>query len=147
MNPRSSLAHCALITLAFALLISPFERALAQWAIPDELREATSVLNDEQTEFITSGDVLKFIPERQLEHELATRDADSLRNFVNDVMSLAAQMAYDPERDMGAIPLNLTTGNFNGSMPTLEPLRDFKREPGPFSVHRYLFPQSGIDAH
>ncbi len=144
MNPRSSLAHCALVTLSFALLIFPFERALAQWAIPDELREAISVLNDEQTEFITSGDVLKFIPERQLEHELATRDADSLRNFVNDVMSLAAQMAYDPERDMGAIPLNLTTGNFNGSMPTLEPLRDFKREPGPFSVHRYLFPQSGV---
>ena len=144
MTPRSILAHCALVTILFALLLAPFEHALAQWAVPDELREAASVLNDEQTEFITSGDVLKFIPERQLEHELATRDADSLRNFVNDVMSLAAQMAYDPERDMGAIPLNLTTGNFNGSMPTLEPLRDFKREPGPFSVHRYLFPQSGV---
>jgi len=48
-----------------------------------------NTLNDEQIEFITSGAVLKFIPERQLEHELATRDADSLRTLVNDLMSVA----------------------------------------------------------
>lgn len=144
MKPRSIFAHCPLVAISLALLLSPFASALGQLSIPDELRAAMSVLDEEQTEFITSGDVLKFIPERQLEHELATRDADSLRNFVNDVMSLAAQMTYDPERDMGAVPLNLTTRNFNEGISTPAPLRDFKREPGPFSVHRYLFPQSGV---
>jgi arginase family enzyme len=29
-------------------------------------------------------------------------------------------------------------------LPTPAPLRDFEREPGPFSVHRYLFPGSGV---
>ena len=143
MNPRSIFSHCALVALSLAVLL-PFEYALGQWSVPNELRTAMSVLNDEQTEFITSGAVLKFIPERQLEHELATRDADSLRKFVNDVMSLAAQMTYDPERDMGAVPLNLTTRNFNEGVLTPASLRDFEREPGPFSVHRYLFPQSGV---
>jgi agmatinase len=137
--------HCALVTLGLAMLLSPFENALGQWSVPDELRAPLSILNDEQIEFITSGAVLDFIPQRQLEHELATRDADGLRIFVSDLMSIAAQMAYDPERDMGAAPLNLTATNFNNStMPTPAPLREFKREPGPFSVHRYLYPRSGV---
>ena len=59
-------------------------------------------------------------------------------------MLLADKMAYDPERDMGAAPLNLTSKSFGGAMPTPAPLRDFEREPGPFSVHRYLFPKSGV---
>ena len=60
-------------------------------------------------------------------------------------MSLAAQMGYDPGRDMGAAPLNLAAKNFHRStIPTPAPLRDFEREPGPFSVHRYVFPQSGV---
>jgi len=145
MNPRRAPTYCAAVTISLALLLPPFESALAQWSAPDELRAAMDVLNDEQTGFVTSGDILKFIPERQLEHELATRDADSLRNFVDDLMSLAAQMAYDPDRDMGAAPLNLTASNFrNSTIPIPAPLRDFKREPGPFSVHRYLYPKSGV---
>ncbi len=144
MNFPDIRTRYALVTLFVTLLLSPIENALGQWPIPEELRDAVSVLNDEQTEFITSGDVLEFIPERQLEHELGTRDAYGLRNFVNDLMSFAAQMAYEPERDMGAIPLNLTARSFNDAVPTPAPLRDFKREPGPFSVHRYLYPQSGV---
>jgi agmatinase len=126
------------------MLLLSSEGALGQWSIPDDLRPKASVLNDEQIEFITSGAILEFIPERQLEHELATRDPEGLRSFINDLMSLADQMGYDPERDMGAAPLNLTSKSFNGSLPTPAPLRDRKREPGPFSVHRYLFPTSGV---
>lgn len=136
--------RCALVTFFLTLLLQ-FESAFGQWSIPGELRAQASILNDEQTGFITSGAILEFIPERQLEHELATRDADGLRNFVNDLMSFAAEMSYDPERDMGAAPLNLTAREFNnGSQPTPAPLRELEREPGPFSLHRYLFPQSGV---
>ena len=113
MNSQSILTRCALVTLFLALLLSPFDTALGQWSVSDELRAQVSVLNDEQTEFITSGAILEFIPERQLEHELATRDADSLRSFVDDLMSFAAEMSYDPERDMGAAPLNLNARFFN----------------------------------
>jgi len=145
MNSQSILTRCALVTLFLAFLLPPFGTALGQWSASDELRAQVSVLNDEQTEFITSGAILEFIPERQLEHELATRGADSLRSFVDDLMSFAAEMRYDPERDMGAAPLNLNSRSFNnGALPTPAPLRELKREPGPFSVHRYLFPQSGV---
>lgn len=145
MNSQGTLIRYAVVTLLMALLLLPFQNAIAQWSVPDELRAAVSVLSDEQAEFITSGAVFDFIPQRQLEHELSTRDADSLRAFVTDLKSLATQMAYDPERDMGAAPLNLNASDFNYTgMPTPAPLRDHKREPGPFSVHRYLYPKSGV---
>jgi len=145
MNSPGFLSRSALLAIVVALSLSAPEESRAQWSVPDELSEAVGTLTDEQTAFVTSGDILNYIPERQLEHELAVRDADSLGRFIDDLMSLAEQMAYDPERDMGAIPLNLTTRNFKGTgIPTPAVLRDFEREPGPFSVHRYLYPQSGI---
>ena len=145
MNFQKSLNYRVLAILILALLSSPFNTALAQWQIPPELEPQVSVLSDQQLEFITSGAVFDYMPERQLEHELATREADSLRNMIDDVMALARQMGYDPARDMGAAPLNLTSDYFNRRMqPTLEPLRELERDPGPFSVHRYLFPKSGV---
>jgi len=145
MNTPDISMRCALATLVLALLLPPFESALAEWSVPDELQTQVNTLNDEQIEFITSGAVLKFIPERQLQHELATRDTDSLQALVNDLMSVADEMGYDPQRDMGATPLNLASKRFNrGKLPTPAPLREIQRDPGPFSVHRYLFPRSGI---
>ena len=145
MNPPSILARCGMVTLILALLLPPFEKAAGQWSIPEELRTSLSTLNAEQLEFVSSGAALEFIPERQLEHELATRDADSLRTFVDDLMSVAKEMGYDPNRDMGATPLNLASKRFNkGKLPTPAPLRKLKRDAGPFSVHRYLFPTSGV---
>ena len=126
------------------ILLLSVENALGQWSVPDALQAQASVLNDEQLEFLTSGAILKYLPERQLEHELATRDADSLRSLVDDLMSLADKMGCDPAQDMGAAPLNLTSKTFNAAMPTPATLRDFEREPGPFSMHRYLFPKTGV---
>jgi len=133
------------LLLAGALLVLVAHDALAQWTPPPELKEAVDSLDDAQAAFIISGAILEFVPERQLEHEIATRDAAGLRRFVDDLMAVAADMRYDPARDMGAAPLNLTSRGFNrGTVPTPAPLREPKREPGPFSVHRYLYPQSGV---
>ncbi len=145
MNPRAPGSRATLIALAFALVLVLQQSAHGQWRVPEALQAQAGVLSEEQLEFLTSGAVLEYLPERQLEHELATRDADSLRGMVEDIMALARQMGYDPERDMGAAPLNLTSEYFNRrTLPTPEPLRELKREPGPFSVHRYLFPRSGV---
>jgi agmatinase len=132
----------ALITALFALTSGP---ALAQWVVPSDLNDSVSALTDAQADFITSGDILNFIPERQLEHELRTRDADNLAHFLDDLLAVAEDMTYDPERDMGAAPLNLTSPSYNrGMVVTPAPLREMERAPGPFSVHRYMFPQSGV---
>ena len=119
--------------------------AYSEWSVPDELTDKVSGLEEDQQQFIKSGMALDFLPETQLEHELATRDASGLQAFVNDLMSLAEQMGYDTQRDMGAMPLNLNSKQFNrGTVPTPAPLRKLDREAGPFSVHRYAFPQSGV---
>lgn len=145
MNPPGILARCGMLALILALLLPPFEKAAGQWSMPEELRAPLSMLNAEQHEFVSSGAALEFIPEQQLEHELATRDADSLRTLVDDLMAVAREMGYDPSRDMGAAPLNLASKRFNkGKLPTPAPLRELKRDAGPFSVHRYLFPTSGV---
>ena len=144
MKRRPFQKHCALAAVSLTLLL-PLDYAFAQWSIPDELRDEASVLNDEQAEFLTSGAILEFMPERQLEHELATRDAEGMRKLVDDLIAFAARMRYDPEKDMGAAPLNLNASTFNATgIPTPPELRDFERQPGPFSVHRYQFPRSGV---
>jgi len=145
MTPPANLMRCAPAVFLMALLLLPCERAQGQWNVPSELLERVSALSDAQAEFVTSGAALQFLPEQQLEHELATRDASGLQSLINDLISLSAEMGYDPGRDMGATPLNIAATRFNrGNLPTPAPLRDFEREPGPFSVHRYLFPQSGV---
>jgi arginase family enzyme len=145
MNLPSISMRCAPAILLLALLLPLSEGAHGRWSVPNELRAQVGLLSDDQIEFITSGAALKFLPEQQLKHELATRDAASLQNLLNDLMSLADEMSYDPERDMGATPLNIASKRFNGgTLPTPPPLRELERNPGPFSVHRYLFPQSGV---
>lgn len=145
MSPRGTLNPNALLALILVTLLVQYGPVYGEWSVPDELTEKMTVLDDGQQQFIMSGAILDFLPERQLEHELATRDAASLQKFVDDVMSLAVEMGYDPQRDMGAMPLNLNSKQFNRrTEPTPAPLRDFQREPGPFSVHRYVFPESGV---
>lgn len=144
MNPCKTLTRFSGVALLLATTLL-WPAAFAQWSIPVELRERTGQLDAAQLEFITSGAILDYIPEQQLEHELAMRSSDELVRLVDDLMSVASSMGYDPKRDMGAAPLNTADKNFNqGAFTTPEALRDFDREAGPFSVHRYLFPQSGV---
>lgn len=126
----------ASLTLAF-LLPTPVH---ARENAGDKLNR----LPEAEREFVTSGTVFEYIPRAQLEHELSVRDTPSLQSLLADLMALAEQMRYDPERDMGAAPLNLASKRFNPSQPTAAPLRKVQREPGPFSVHRYLHPRSGV---
>lgn len=141
-RPRSVLLKA--LSLLTAALAVPASLAAAEWMVPDELRATLATLSDQQRAFVESGDILDYLPERQLEHELATRSEAELVQFVGDLMSLAAEMGYDPTRDMGAAPLNLKSKMFNAPMPTPAPLREPDRTPGPFSVHRYLYPTSGV---
>jgi arginase family enzyme len=144
MNARGKPARRA-ATLAAALWLATVGSASAEWRLPNELEARLAGLDAVQREFIVSGAALDFMPVAQLEHELATRDEARIRKLVEDLMTVAGEMGYEPSRDMGAIPLNLTTNDFNrGTVPTPPPLRKDKRDPGPFSVSRYLFPESGV---
>jgi arginase family enzyme len=114
------------------------------WELPESLAFTLESLPTDQQSFISSGDFLDYIPARQMVHELTTRKGEELSAMLSDLMGAAVQMGYNPDRDMGAMPLNTDTPNFRN--PVIRPpvLRDENREPGPFGVHRYLFPESGV---
>ncbi len=141
---RHQLLICLWLAVGIVVQIWP-SSAHAEYKAPQALQSKIDQLDASRRTFVTSGKVLEFIPERQLEHELATRDMESLGNLFSDLLALAAEMGYDPARDMGAAPLNLEAKLFHRGMVTTPPaLRELKREPGPFSVHRYLYPISGV---
>ena len=130
------------ILLATLVLVS--QGAFAEWSVPKDLRDTVDGLSDAQRDFIESGAAIQFLPERQLIHELTTRDEAQLSRLLDDLIAVAEQLGYSPERDMGAAPLNLTTKKFVWAVRTPEGLREMKREPGPFSVSRYMNPKSGV---
>ena len=120
---------------------SPTDRSSAAILDSDKI---DSLSNDLQL-FIRSGQYEQFMSARQLEHEMAKRDRESLKELLTDLIAVASEMGYDPYRDMGLIPLNTaSTRGFNLGVEEPALLRDEKREPGPFSVHRYLYPESGV---
>jgi arginase family enzyme len=136
----------ALVSLGASALLSTPSLLAADtgWQAPAALAPKLDALSAEQRSFLESGAFLQFMPARQLELTLETRDAAALSTMVNSLMAVAAEMSYDASRDMGAIPLNLNSQDFNrGVIPPPE-LRKKKRDPGPFGVHRYLFPESGV---
>lgn len=142
MTPRIPSTRRIAAAVASALMCCGL--ASAEWVIPEHLEEPTRALSAEQRAFLESGEVLMFLTERQLEREITTREPEAFGALIDDLMSIAAEMNYDPTRDMGAVPLNLKSKTFNALQTTPAPLRDMQREPGPFSVHRYLYPMSGV---
>lgn len=145
MNRVRAVAAGTALVLVLALVLASQVFADDGWSFPEEFRDKLSGLDNRQRAFVTGGAILDYMPERQLHHELETRKADALARMIADVMAVAEQMGYDPERDMGAMPLNATSDRFNADfVRTPEALRELEREPGPFSVHRYLFPASGV---
>ena len=142
MKINKSKVGMGVVVLGLSMI--PTAAAVADWVVPAELNGKVNALNEAQQAFITSGSAIEIIPERQLTHELASREPESLAALIDDLMAVAAQMGYSPERDMGAAPLNLTTKRFNRAVVTPPELRDMERDSGPFSVHRYLNPRSGV---
>lgn len=114
-----------------------------EWDVPFELREAVADLAPAQQRFVTSGAVFDYLPRPQLENALATREPAALAAMLDDLMALAEQMGFDPSTDMGEIPLNTQARGYNRVVsPPI--LAERQRSPGPFSVHRYQFPTSGV---
>ena len=74
MSDRESLNRFFLVWLLLAASLILPTPALAQWQVPPELQSQASELSEQQLQFITSGAVFEYMPERQLEHEMATRD-------------------------------------------------------------------------
>ena len=141
----SPLSLCILLVLLGVAVLVGVRSAAAteEWTVPNVVAERLPVLDRGIRDFVESGDALAYLPARQLEHEFSVRDDAQLVLFLSDLRAIAGEMGYDASRDMGAMPLNTTSERFNDVVPRMI-LDGIERTPGPFSVHRYLFPESGI---
>lgn len=143
--PRlSSMATRWLLCSAMVLTSSCVTAAETGWQLPAALSDKLQALDANQQAFISSGDFMQYMPARQMEFELNNRDSAAMSALVNDLLAVAAEMGYNPQRDMGAMPLNLSSPSFNFGIILPPILRKEVRSPGPFAVHRYLFPESGV---
>lgn len=114
--------------------------------LPPELREQLSELSSEQREFLLSEAPLRVVPSRiRLINELERRSPEQAERYVSDMMAAVEALAYRPDEDPESIPLNRDAPNFN-NWKTLRPdeLRERRRDPGPFSLSRYIHPWGGI---
>jgi len=121
-----------------------FSNAAQEWQLPETLGGKLEGLPPAQRNFVIQGDFHQFMSSRQMEFELANRDNAGILALVTDLLSIAEEMGYQPARDMGAMPLNLNSRTFNNNVILPPILRKEKRNDGPFSVHRYIFPESGV---
>ncbi|MDP2128154.1 MAG: arginase family protein [Pseudohongiella sp.] len=138
------LSACATGTSSSLATGLPGTGASGAWHLPSELNAKLNALEPAEQAFITSGEFLTYMPARQMELELANRDTPRMQSLLGDLRGVAAEMTYDPARDMGAIPLNLTARGYNYGIVLPAILRKERRSPGPFGVHRYMFPASGV---
>nr|MBO2512953.1 hypothetical protein [Gammaproteobacteria bacterium] len=114
--------------------------------VEPSLEHKLKALSPKQREFLEGPGPLRLFPSRgKLVEELERRSPDEVRQLVADMMAAVAAFAYRPGEDMGAIPLNPESPQFN-SFKVLKPraLDELERAPGPFSVKRYIYERGGI---
>lgn len=133
---------CSLLALAPA--VASAQQAEAD--IPPQIMAKISGLSAEQVGFLRGFQPLRVFPTREkLNQELDRRTPEQIEQFVSDMMMAIEAMAFRPGIDMAEIPLNPEASSFNG-FKVVRPqiLNEYLREPGPFSVHRYIHQWGGI---
>jgi len=114
--------------------------------IPPHLTDRLSLLNSGQVAFLESDQPLYILNSRtRLYHELEMRSPVQVQQYVSDMMAAFEALAFNPDTDLDYIPLNREAPNFN-NWQVLRPheLRNMEREPGPFSLSRYVNQWGGI---
>lgn len=114
--------------------------------IPAELLPKLSELSREQLEFFRGPEPMRVMGSRaQLVRILEQRSPEQIEAFVADMMRVVEAFKYEEGVDMGEIPLNPEATAFNGHTVVIpEILKERRRDPGPFSLNRYVDEWGGI---
>lgn len=118
----------------------------AEGEIPSHIVEKLDLLTESQIDFLRSFHPLRVIDSREkLNQDLERRSPEQILEYVTDMMHAVESFAFRPGIDMSQIPLNSEASRFNAFKVTRpEILNERLREPGPFSVHRYIHQWGGI---
>ena len=151
MSMPSNRVHplvCLLLAgwLGVAGLQPVFAQAGTGEAIPAELLPKLAGLSRAQMRFMQGPDPVRVIGSRaQLVRILEQRSPRQIEAFVADMMAVVEAFKYEQGVDLGEIPLNPEATAFNGHTVVIpEVLKERWREPGPFSLSRYVDEWGGI---
>jgi arginase family enzyme len=139
-----------LIAALFAATAAVASPAIASPAIatfPPETQAKVDALSPEKKAFVDDAAALAgfgLTPDK-LAVEFAKRSAADVDAYVGALMAVVADSKFQPGSDAGEIALNPNASNFNAST-VLRPAMFDKlwREPGPFSLDRYMYQKGGI---
>lgn len=149
----ASRARAAALTLAVATCLSA--------AGPVSLQDRFAGLSPAQMAFINNPANLKpfGLTKEKLATVLKGRESAVIKSTIASMMETAEGAKFqagdaaqtgipqplEPTGDMAAVPLNTQAGNYNART-VLRPaiLDKTQRDPGPFSVQRYLYEEDGI---
>lgn len=136
------LAVCAAaLTLAFGAQAAP-----TAFEYPAALAPKLAGLSADEMAFIKDArrlEIFGLTPER-LSFELSKRDAAEVRAYVANLLAAVEESKFH-DGDMSEIPLNPDAASFNGPTVLRPAIMDsVQREPGPFSLQRYLHQRTGV---
>jgi len=124
--------------LLAALLAPPAWAETGDPQMSAALAAIVAALPDEKREFFESEGAAFFAGTRaKLYKRLEGKSAEVVEAYVDGMMTVTAESAFDPERDMASIPLNTDWEFFsNWKVERPNSLNPY-REPGPFYLSRY----------
>lgn len=147
MTDRSKWARGKRVLIAAALVadLSIGLAGQAEVAIPASIAPKLSLLTPEQREFMLSDKINAFVPShKEMFRRFETKTPEAIAAYVAAMMTVVEANKFNPKTDMAAIPLDTTVPGFNAwkmlKPRNLEPAR----EPGPFSLSRYMGGRGGI---
>jgi len=125
-------------TLLAGLLLSPAQ-AQDTLTIPPELEARLTGLTPEQRAFLTSDDAMAFaIRPSRLFERLSSMSPEHIAAYIDGMMYVVEQSAYNPDEDLAAIPLNTEDPAFNGFQTPLPAGMNPPRQAGPINLNRYM---------
>jgi guanidinobutyrase len=146
-GPRSVLTR-VVAGLALIATFAGLSAALGQKSermFSPSVESKLSGLPGDQVAFLRSRKAGQFMPvEGELDRRLATMTPDEIGALAGAMMSAVAAGKFNAATDMPSIPLNTEAEDFN-SWKVLRPQGiDPNRQPGPFSLGRYVQGRGGI---
>ena len=129
----------ALLVLASSLPANVHADAPSPPAMSTALSTIIDSLPDDKRSFFLSDEASEFAgTRRRLLERLEGKSADVVEAYIDGMMTVLEESAFNPEKDVAVIQLNTETPYFNSWKVRRPKSLNPYREPGPFSVSYYM---------
>ena len=135
-----NLALVVVAVVAFGLSASAQdEDEFESVELPDNIAAKVEGLDQEKIDFLRGTGIFSFAGSHELLFErFKNKSPEDIEAYIDAMMRVKELMKFNPETDMGSIPLNADSPGFNGWKMRRPAEFDTPREAGPINVNRYL---------